>query len=69
MSVNYAITAVWALAFVAGLVADLAMAFAPAVPTWLDAAVIVAALIGAARFTQWYPDRVRKAYLASSRAI
>lgn len=53
------ISAVWALAFAIGLVADLAMEYAPAAPLWLDVAAIVVSLVGAVRFTQWYPERVR----------
>ena len=65
--VNVAISAVWGLAFTVSLIADLAMEYAPGAPLWLDIAAIVAALVGAVRFTQWYPKRVRKAYLANSR--
>jgi hypothetical protein len=66
--VNVAISAVWGLAFAVSLLADLAMEYAPGAPLWVDIAAIVGALVGAARFTQWYPERVRKAFLANSRA-
>jgi hypothetical protein len=65
LRVNIVISLVWALAFAIGLIADLAMEYAPGAPLWLDMAVIVAALVGAVRFTQWYPAKVRKAYLAA----
>ena len=44
------------------------MEYAPGLPLWLDIAVLVAALFGAARLTQWYPAHVRKAWDASSRS-
>ena len=48
--------------------ADLAMQYAPGAPLWLDIAVIVAALAGAARFTQWYPEKVRRSFGGGARA-
>lgn len=62
LRVNMVISAVWALAFAVGLIADLAMEYAPGAPVWLDAAVIIIALVGAARFTQWYPEKVRRSF-------
>jgi hypothetical protein len=67
LRVNIVISAVWALAFAVGLIADLAMEYAPGAPLWLDVAAIVAALVGAIWFTQWYPAQVRRAALAASR--
>jgi hypothetical protein len=66
LRVNYVISAVWALALAIGVLADLTMEYAPSVPRWLDIAIIVAALVGALRFTEWYPAQVRKAHLAGS---
>jgi hypothetical protein len=68
LRVNYVITAAWALALAIGVLADLAMEYAPGLPLWLDIAVLVAALFGAARFTQWYPAHVRKVWDAGSRS-
>jgi hypothetical protein len=68
LSVNYRISAVWAAAFAAGLLADLAMEYEPGVPLWVDIAVIVVTLVGAAQFTRWYPKQARKTFLANSSA-
>ncbi|HLH49804.1 MAG TPA: hypothetical protein VKV96_10720 [Roseiarcus sp.] len=68
LRVNKVISAVWALAFAIGLIADLAMEYAPGAPLWLDIAVIVAALAGAARFTQWRPEKVRRSFGGGPRA-
>jgi hypothetical protein len=68
LRVNMAISAVWALAFAVNLGADLAMEYAPASPLWVDVAAGLGALVGAVRFTQWYPAQARKAFLASSAA-
>ena len=62
---NYVITAVWALAFVVVVAADLAMDHLPALPIWIDTAVLVAALAAAAWFTRWYPEQGRRAAAAS----
>jgi hypothetical protein len=56
---NYIITAVWAVAFALMVAADLMMLFVPTLPTLVAIVVTVAALWGAARFTSWYPERVR----------
>jgi hypothetical protein len=56
---NYIITAVWAAAFALMVAADLVMVFLPTLPTFLPIVVTIAALWGAARFTSWYPERVR----------
>ncbi|HEU0148032.1 MAG TPA: hypothetical protein VFR21_14310 [Bradyrhizobium sp.] len=60
IATNYKITAAWALAFVVLVLADIVMAFFPAIPLWIGIAVTVAALAGAIWFTRWYPQQVRK---------
>jgi hypothetical protein len=62
---NYKITAAWALAFLRLVLADVLMAFLPAIPLWVGIAVTVAALAGAIWFTRWYPRQVRKRLAAS----
>jgi intracellular septation protein A len=62
---NYKITAAWALAFLILVLADVLMAFLPAIPLWVGIAVTVAALAGAIWFTRWYPRQVRKRLAAS----
>jgi hypothetical protein len=57
---NYVITGVWALAFAAMVLAEFAIVYVPNVPQRLGVLVIVLALVGAFKFTGWYPDRVRK---------
>jgi len=55
---NYIITAVWAIAMVAVVAADLGLHYLPQFPVWLGSAVIVAALAGAFGFTIWYPKHL-----------
>lgn len=56
---NYIMTAVWAAAFALMVAADLMMLLVPAVPAFVAIVVTIGALWGAARFTSWYPERVR----------
>jgi hypothetical protein len=56
---NYVITAVWALAFAVMVAAELALLTLPGVPRGIGIAAIVLALVGAVKFTGWYPDRVK----------
>jgi hypothetical protein len=56
---NYIITSIWAAAFALMVAADLVMLLVPSLPTFVAIAVTIAALWGAARFTSWYPERVR----------
>jgi hypothetical protein len=56
---NYVITAVWALAFVMMVLAELALLFVPSLPPRIGILAIVAALVGAMKFTGWYPERVK----------
>jgi len=56
---NYVITWAWAGAFLAMVAADLLMLFAPDVPLRVGIWVTVLAIVGAAKFTQWYPERGR----------
>jgi intracellular septation protein A len=61
IATNYKITAAWALAFVVLVLADIVMAFYPAIPLWIGIAVTIVALAGAIWFTRWYPQQVRRA--------
>jgi hypothetical protein len=56
---NYVITGVWALAFAVMVAAELALLTLPGMPPRLGIAAIVLALIGAFKFTGWYPNRVK----------
>jgi hypothetical protein len=58
--VNYAITAVWAVAFAVMVAADLAIIYVPGLPISLGIGATAVAIIGAAYFTQWYPERKRR---------
>jgi hypothetical protein len=62
---NTIITAAWALAFAAIVIADLALLCAPGVPPRLGVIVIILALAGAVWFTSWYPARMRAAVKAA----
>jgi hypothetical protein len=56
---NYVITAVWALAFVVMVGAELALLYLPNLPPRLGIIAIIVALVGAVQFTGWYPERVK----------
>ena len=55
--VNYVITAVWALAFAIMTLAEFAILYIPGMPQRAGVIVIILALVGAIKFTGWYPDR------------
>lgn len=57
---NYVITAVWALAFAVMVVAELVLLYVPDVPPRAGIVAIVLALVGAVKFTGWYPERRRE---------
>ncbi len=57
---NYVITAAWALAFAVMGAAELALLYMPNVPHCSGILAFLAALIGAVKFTGWYPDHVGK---------
>jgi hypothetical protein len=56
---NYIITGVWALAFAVMVMAELALLYVPDLPPRAGIIAIVIALVGAVKFTSWYPERVR----------
>jgi hypothetical protein len=56
---NYIITFVWTLAFVVMVAADALMFYRPDVPTYIGIIATIVALVGALRFTAWYPQRLR----------
>jgi hypothetical protein len=61
---NYVITAVWALAFSAVVIAELILLYWPEVPPRVGILVTIAALVCAVKFTSWYPER-RRAMLSN----
>jgi len=54
---NYVISGAWAIAFALMVLAELALLYAPQIPHRAGVIVIVAALVGAVKFTSWYPTR------------
>ncbi len=56
---NYVITAVWALAFGVMVAADLVMLGWPDVPMRVGIIATILALVGAIKFTSWYPERLQ----------
>ena len=56
---NYVITAVWALAFAVMVAADLVLTWMPELPARFGIIPTVLALVGAFKFTAWYPERRR----------
>jgi hypothetical protein len=58
---NYVITGVWALAFLVMVIAELTLLYVPNLPRRAGIIAIVLALVGAVKFTGWYPERVRGA--------
>jgi len=53
---NYVITAAWAVAFAVMVLAELAILYVPNLPQRAGVIAIFAALIGAVKFTGWYPE-------------
>ena len=60
------ITGVWAATFAIHVAADGAAEYVPAIPTWLDVLVSIAAFGGAVWFSRWYPEAVRRRALANA---
>jgi len=58
---NYIITAVWALAFAVMVAADLVLTYMPDLPARFGIIPTVLALVGAFKFTAYYPERRRAA--------
>jgi hypothetical protein len=58
---NYVITGAWALAFAVMVIAEFALLYVPGLPPRIGIIAIVVALIGAVKFTSWYPERIRAA--------
>lgn len=56
---NYIITGIWALAFAVMVAAELILLYAPGLPPRRGIIVIILALVGAVKFTGWYPEHVR----------
>lgn len=54
---NYVISAAWAVAFGVLVLADMVMAYVPALPHSTGIIATVAALVGAMKFTSWYPEQ------------
>ena len=54
---NYVITGVWALAFAVLVVADLILLYRRDLPPRIGIFLTIAALVGAVKFTSWYPER------------
>lgn len=56
---NFVITAAWALAFAVLVIADIVLIYRPDIPQHVGVWATIGALVGAFRFTKWYPQRVR----------
>ena len=56
---NYVIAAIWALAFAVMVSAEMALLYMPNLPQRVGVIAIVLALVGAVKFTGWYPEHVR----------
>ncbi|HEY1858158.1 hypothetical protein [Acidocella sp.] len=55
---NYVITAMWACAFFVMVAAELALLYIPGLPRRVGIIAIILALVGAVKFTGWYPEHV-----------
>jgi hypothetical protein len=64
---NYVLTAAWALAFAVMVAADLVLIYLPDLPPRFGVIATVVAIVGALKFTGWYPGR-ESAALSSRRA-
>jgi hypothetical protein len=58
---NLVITGVWALAFAVLVAADLILIYRPDIPQHVGVWATIAALVGAFKFTKWYPAQMRRA--------
>jgi hypothetical protein len=56
---NYVITAGWAVAFAEMVIAEAVLLYVPGLPPRVGIIVIILALIGAAKFTGRYPERMK----------
>lgn len=56
---NYVITGAWALAFALMVAAEAALLYLPAMPHQLGILAIILALVGAFKFTGWYPQHAK----------
>ena len=54
---NYVITGVWSAGFLILVLADLILIYRPDLPPRIGILATVLALIGAFKFTQWYPEK------------
>jgi hypothetical protein len=54
---NYVITGAWALAFAVMVLAELALLYVPGLPPHAGVVAITLAMVGAVKFTGWYPQR------------
>lgn len=57
LKANYVITSAWAVAFIIMVTADLALIYLPELPRQVSIVTTIAAIIGAVKFTAWYPRR------------
>jgi hypothetical protein len=57
---NYVITGVWALAFFVMVLAEVALLYVPGLPPRAGVVAIILALVGAVKFTGWYPEREKR---------
>jgi len=57
---NYVITAVWAIAFLAIVLVELALLYVPGMSRHFSVFVMIAALVGAIKFTTWYPKHQKE---------
>jgi hypothetical protein len=55
--INYVISTAWAVAFGVLVLADIVMAYVPALPHSTGIIATVAALVAAIKFTAWYPEQ------------
>lgn len=65
LRVNYVMSAVWGLSFLLTALADLGEMYFASSTGALDTAVVIGSMIGAMKFTAWYPDWVQKQKMAA----
>jgi hypothetical protein len=53
---NYVITSIWALALAVMVIAELTLLYVPNLPRRAGVIAIILALVGAVKFTDWYPS-------------
>ena len=59
MRANYVISSIWAAAFAVMVATEAAMLYVPDMPQRVGVIAMIVAIVGALKFSAWYPQRLR----------